>query len=192
MSLGEDFEGVLAAAQTGADWALTSLYQDLHASVLRYLGANDRAEAEDLASDVWLDAARGLTRFHGGEHDFRKWLFTIARRRLLDHRRRTARRRTHPVPSEHLHHLPDPGDVEAEAIDTVEAQDAIVRVVDILSAEQAEVVILRVVGGLTADEAGAVMDKRPGAIRVLQHRALERLARELGTSAVTDRSAQSM
>src|SRR5436190_13693113 len=145
MSLGDDFGGVLTAAQNGADWALTSLYQDLHASVLRYLRAHDPSEAEDLASEVWLDVARSLTRFTGGETDFRRWLFTIARRRLLDHRRRAARRRTHPVPADHLYDLPDPGEVETEVIDLVEAQEAIVRLVDVLSPEQAEAVILRVV-----------------------------------------------
>ena len=46
MSLGADFGGILTAAQDGADWALTSLYQDLHPSVLRYLRAHDPAEAE--------------------------------------------------------------------------------------------------------------------------------------------------
>ena len=47
-----------------------------------------------------------------------------------------------------------------------------------LPADQAEVVLLRVVGELSAEETGHVMGKRPGTVRVLQHRALERLSRE--------------
>ena len=185
MTLGEDFEGILAAAQTGADWALTSLYQDLHPALLRYLRAHDPLEGDDLASEVWVDVARSLHRFVGGEGDLRKWLFTIGRRRLLDHRRRSARRRTHPVPSESLVEIPDAEEVETRAVDTITAREAIARMVEILPPDQAEVVILRVVAELTAEEAGAVMDKRPGAIRVLQHRALERLAREFSGTAVT-------
>ena len=46
MSLGDDFGGVLTAAQAGAEWALTSLYQDLHPSVLRYLRAHDPGEIQ--------------------------------------------------------------------------------------------------------------------------------------------------
>src|SRR5438876_10923672 len=107
MTLGSDFDGILAAAQAGAEWALTSLYQDLHAPLLRYLRAHDRREGDDLASEVWVDVARSLHRFAGSETDLRKWLFTIARRRLLDHRRRVARRRTDPVPPEALVELPD-------------------------------------------------------------------------------------
>lgn len=185
-------DDVVAAARDGEGWAIAALYREIHPRLLRYLRAREPRMADDLASEVWLDVARGVTRFSGGESDFRRWLFTIARRRLVDHRRRSARRRTHPVPSESLHHVADPSDVETEALDTVAAQDAIVRLVQILPPDQAEVVILRVVGGLSAEEAGKVMGKRPGAIRVLQHRALERLARELGASAVTGPNPQSM
>jgi RNA polymerase sigma factor (sigma-70 family) len=103
MGLGPRFGCVLAAAQTGAEWALTALYRDLHPAVLRYLYSQDPTDAEDLASDTWLDVARGLQRFGGDETAFRRWVFTIARRRLLDNRRASTRRRTHPIPVEALH-----------------------------------------------------------------------------------------
>jgi len=185
MTLGDDFDATLGAARTGAEWALTSLYQDLHPILLRYLKAHEPYEGEDLASETWLQAASGLHRFEGGEREFRKWIFTIARRRLVDLRRRNARRRTQAVPIEDLVELPDAGDVEVQALDTVTAQEAIQRLVEVLPADQAEVVLLRVVGGLSAEETGEVMGKKPGTIRVLQHRALDRLARDFAEAAVT-------
>jgi RNA polymerase sigma-70 factor, ECF subfamily len=185
MTLGEDFGAILDAARTGAEWALASLYQDLHPPLLRYLKAHEPREAEDLASETWLQAAAALPRFEGGEREFRKWMFTIARRRLVDLRRRNSRHRTNVVPIEDLIELPDAGDVEVQAVDTVTAQAAIQRLVEVLPADQAEVVLLRVVGGLTAEETGEVMGKKPGTIRVLQHRALERLARDFAEAAVT-------
>jgi DNA-directed RNA polymerase specialized sigma24 family protein len=45
-----------------------------------------------------------------------------------------------------------------------------------LPPEQAEIVLLRVVAGLDSNEVGAVTGKKPGTVRVLQKRALERLA----------------
>src|SRR5512132_3442835 len=87
------FASVLAAAKTGAEWALSVLYREFQPALLRYLSAQAPADGEDLASEVWLDAAAGLTRFEGDEHGFRAWLFTIAHRRLVDLRRRDARRR---------------------------------------------------------------------------------------------------
>ncbi len=60
MSMEERFPTILAAARAGEEWALAELYRDLHPRILRYLRALEPAEAEDLASEVWLDVARGL------------------------------------------------------------------------------------------------------------------------------------
>ena len=192
MTLAEGFESVLSAAQSGAEWALASLYQDLHPPVLRYLKAHEPSEGDDLASETWVDVAAGLGRFTGVEGDFRKWVFTIARRRLLDHRRRTMRRRTDTVPLEQLLGVPAGEDVEGQAVDTITAQAAIGKIVELLPADQAEVVLLRVVAGLSAGETGELMGKRPGAVRVLQHRALERLAKDFAEPAVTGSTVEAM
>jgi RNA polymerase sigma-70 factor (ECF subfamily) len=185
MSLGEQFEPVLAAARQGADWALASLYRDLHPRVLRYLWARDPSEAEDLASETWLDVARGLHRFGGDEAGFRAWVFTIARRRLLDERRSAARRLTTPLSADRLALLGETGNVEHEALLSLEAQAALDRIVE-LPAEQAEVVLLRVLGDLSAREVARILGKREGTVRVLQHRALRRLARQRVREAVTE------
>jgi RNA polymerase sigma-70 factor (ECF subfamily) len=59
------------------------------------------------------------------------------------------------------------------------AQDAISALTSALPAEQAEVVMLRVVGGLPVEEVARVVGKKPGTVRVLQHRALRRLTSQL-------------
>jgi RNA polymerase sigma-70 factor (ECF subfamily) len=171
MPLGPPFPSVLSAARAGAEWALSALYRDLNPPLLRYLRAHEPSEAEDLASEVWLDVAGGLTRFEGDENAFRSWLFTIARRRLIDLRRRRARRRTDLVPLERLSERADPIDPLA----IVEREGALACLAA-LPAEQAEVVLLRVIAELDSNEVAAVMGKNPGTIRVMQKRALERLA----------------
>jgi RNA polymerase sigma-70 factor, ECF subfamily len=187
MGLGDQFEAVLPAARAGAEWALSTLYRDLHPSLLRYLRAQEPREAEDLASEVWVDVARHLGRFEGEEQDFRKWLFTIARRRLIDFRRRQARHPTVLLPAEELPEEASAGDAELEAIETLTARVAIEKIVSLLSPDQAEVVLLRLVGGLSTQEIGSIMGKKAGTVRVLQHRALDRLAREFAP-AVTGQS----
>jgi RNA polymerase sigma-70 factor (ECF subfamily) len=97
MPLDPAFQSVPAAAQTGAEWALARLYRDVHPPLLRYLRAQEPHESEDLASETWLDAAAGLGSFEGDEAAFRSWVFTSARRRLIDLRRARKRRRTAPV-----------------------------------------------------------------------------------------------
>jgi RNA polymerase sigma-70 factor, ECF subfamily len=169
------FASVLAAAKTGAEWAISVLYREFHPALLRYMRAQAPADAEDLASEVWLDAAVGLTRFEGDERGFRGWLFTIARRRLVDSRRRDARRRSLLRSLERSHDAPD-GEPEMPAASGAEAALALIAG---LPRAQAEVVLLRVVGGLDAAEVGAIVGKTPGAVRVLQHRGLSRLAEQL-------------
>lgn len=190
MGLGAQFECVLAAARTGGEWALSALYRDLHPAVLRYLYSQDPGDAEDLASEAWLDVARGLHRFDGDETAFRRWVFTIARRRLLDHLRSNAHRRTHPVPVESLNYLEAP-DCADEALAFASTRAALARLTS-LPRDQAEVVLLRVLADLDVAEVAKIVGKRPGTVRVLQHRALKRLAGELGASPVTPRTSEAM
>lgn len=191
MSLGQEFPRVLDAARAGAEWAVTQLYRELSAPVLRYLSAQAPREAEDLASETWMDVARGLHRFEGDEGDFRRFVFTIARRRLIDQRRKVRRRQTQPAPVDVIEaHLPA-GDVEAEVMDGFTQREALALLLR-LPAQQAEVVLLRVVGGFSAAEVAGLIGKREGAVRVLQHRALARLAAELARDGVTAERLRSM
>jgi RNA polymerase sigma-70 factor, ECF subfamily len=178
--IGENFDGVLAAAQEGAEWAVAILYRSLQPQVLRFLRARVPQDAEDIASQAWLEIARSLPRFSGGEDDFRGLVFTIARRRLADHRRATGRRPVDLVGPEVLTGITDGAAPDDEVLAGLAGDAAARRVAELLSPDQAEVVLLRVVAGLSVDEVAALLGKRPGTVRVLQHRALRHLAEKLG------------
>src|SRR5207247_2140656 len=64
-SLGDQFQGILTAAQDGGEWAVAILYRWLHPAVVSYLRARAGDEAEDLASETWIAVARGLPNFSG-------------------------------------------------------------------------------------------------------------------------------
>ena len=116
MSIGADFDAVLVAAQTGGEWAVAVLYRDVNPRLLRYLRAKAPDVAEDLASEVWLAAARHLPTFEGDEAAFRGWMFTMARRQAMGHWRKQGRRRTHPVPVDTLAERAGPDDPEAAGL----------------------------------------------------------------------------
>ena len=179
------FEETLVAAREGEAWALVRLFRLLYPRFVCYAGAVTPSDAEDVAADAWLDVARGLHRFEGDEQAFRAWAFTIARRRLLDLQRSRARRRTDPVDPEDLVGAGGAGDVEEEALTSIGTGWAIRLITSSLSSDQAEVVILRVIGDLGVDEVARIMGKRRGTVRVLQHRALRRLAQVLEGQGVT-------
>ena len=174
----EDFEQVLDAASAGAEWAVAILFDALQPSLLRYLRWEEPGAADDLAGETWLAVAERIQDFTGDERALRAWVFSVARRRLADHRRRGARRRTHPVAPEDLNEVPggeDPADVVLEALS---AQQAINHLVAALSPGQAEVLVLRIVARLSVEDVAQILGKRPGTVRVIEHRALRRLSRE--------------
>jgi RNA polymerase sigma-70 factor, ECF subfamily len=179
-----EFDSVIAGARSGAEWALEALYLHTQPRLLRYLFAQAPDVAEDLASETWLGVARALSSFAGDEEDFRALLFTVARRRLIDHRRQASRRRATPVEPGGLAHLGPPGDAEADAMERIGTDWALWQIAA-LPPDQAEVVLLRVVADLSVEEVASIVGKRAGAVRALQLRALRRLAKQLSRETVT-------
>jgi RNA polymerase sigma-70 factor, ECF subfamily len=183
--IGPEFPAVLDAATRGDEEAFGRLWRDLQPRLLRYFMVAVPAAAEDLASETWLAVVRSLGRFRGNEPAFRAWVFTIARHELLDWRRRAARRPIEDVPVTGLTDMAAmaaPDDPAASAMEGFSTRAALAMIAT-LPADQAEAVVLRVVAGLGVDRVAAIMDKRPGTVRVLTHRGLRRLAERLGADA---------
>ena len=174
------FSDVLDSAREGAPWALGSLYRTFQPGLLHLLSVIAPHQAEDIASDVWLEVAGALNRFSGDERAFRGWLATTARRRVIDAHRRAGRRPVQPASHRALAEQPGREQTEEEALDHLASESAIARVVAVLSPDQADVVLMRVIGGLDVEQVARALGKQPGAVRSLQHRALRRLARQLG------------
>ena len=176
LTIGPEFEGVLAAAQAGAEWAFDVLYRELNPRLLRYFRSQAPAAAEDLASETWIGAARNLSGFAGGEEEFRAWLFKIGYRRLVQHWRDRGRDRSTPVDPYAIPEAAAPLSTEEAVLDADFLSGAAQRIVEELTADQAQVVMLRVLGGLSVAQVAEVLGKRPGTVRVVQHKALKRLA----------------
>ncbi|MEN9646158.1 MAG: hypothetical protein RL238_2827 [Actinomycetota bacterium] len=172
------FSSVLAGARAGEQWAAEALFVDLQPRLLRFLRSAEPRVADDLAGEVWLAMAQGIGSFDGDLSGFRAWVFTIARRRLADHRRTAVRRATDPVAGEWFaERATPPGDDPVDRVlDGMSAQESIDLVVSLLPADQAEVLLLRIVGDLDVAHVAEVLDRTPNWVRVTQHRALRRLA----------------
>jgi RNA polymerase sigma-70 factor (ECF subfamily) len=181
----ERFEEVLAAAQAGEEWALTVFYRRFQPALLGYLRSQRPSDADDLASETWIAAARGLRRFKGDEDALRRWIFTIAHRRLLDLRRDEARRPQTVAETETGGPArPDSPAAETEALESLATQRALSQIAG-LPPDEAEIVVLRVIAGLPAKDVAAITGRSAGAVRVMQHRALHRLAKLIDKTLVT-------
>jgi len=171
----EDLASALAAARAGNERGFAILWRAFQPAVLRYLRVVVRGDAQDAASETWLQAARDIRGFRGDLAAFRVWLFRIARNRGLDELRRGGRRREDltGTPQDDAGSAPD---AAAEAFDRMGTEWAIALIAG-LPPDQAEALMLRVVAGLDVAQAAQVLGKRPGAVRIAAMRGLRRLAR---------------
>lgn len=161
-------EMTLARAKRGDQRAFDTIYASFQPILLRHLRLTCGAKAEDVAAAAWESVARSIDGFDGDGDGFRRWLFTIARRRLVDELRRDARR---PVA---VADIAD-HDQAIEPVDELESADWISGALRRLPTRQAEVISLRVVGGLDVADVAELLGISEGNVRVLSHRGLSAL-----------------
>lgn len=178
MTAGTELSAVVSAAREGSQEAFRVLYREVQPGLLRYLRGLVGAEAEDLASETWLQVARDIRSFRDEGVGFRGWVVRIARHRALDHVRRTKRRPVTGVSTEVLGDLPAGQDTAEQAIRAI-STDAAIAFIATLPRDQAEAVLLRAVVGLDVEATARVLGKRPGAVRTAAWRGLRRLADQL-------------
>ncbi len=172
---GDVLAGLVEAARAGDRPALEELLRRLRGPLLRYCTARlgSRERGEDVTQEVCLALVHALPRYEQRGLAFTAFAFRIAQRRIIDSYRSEARRPLHLVAE--IPEILDEGDGPQEHVERVErigvARELLARLPD----AQRDVVLLRVTGGLSAQETAEVLGSTPGAVRVMQHRALTRL-----------------
>jgi RNA polymerase sigma-70 factor (ECF subfamily) len=158
--------------------AFAELYDLFVDSMYRYMyyRVGNRAEAEDLSEQVFLQAWAAIDRFRWQGKPFVAWLYTLAHNLVVDWRRRNRPTQSlddarHPI------HLPSSS--AERSLDQALDADLLAPAIGRLTPEQQQVITLKFVAGLDTAQVAAVMDKREGTIRALQLRALQSLRRDL-------------
>jgi len=186
-------DDALARAGTGDEAGFLELWRAFQPRLLRFLRVVGCDDPDDVASETWLQVVRDLHRFSGGEEDFRRWLFTIARHRAIDAARARSRR---PAGSSSVgldiladsHILADGQLVEDQVLDGMSIQRAVALLAG-LSKDQAEAIALRVIAGLDTPDVAKILGKSHGAVRVALHRGLKTLAADPSVQALATRPA---
>lgn len=171
------FERTVQAARTGDHDAVSALYLDHVAMVYGYFRACGVSDPDDLTSEVFMGMLRGLAKFAGDHPAFRRWLMTIAHRRLVDSRRRQGASKielSEPASLELLSGDERGADLKAVEIDA-ELVDAFGRLTD----PQREVLALRFIADVSLRGVAAITGRPTGAVKSLQNRGLETLRRNL-------------
>lgn len=160
----------LDRARRGESDSLADLWTIYQPQLLRMLRAQGRTAAEDITSQVWIDVRRNLDRFEGDGTAFRSWIFTIAGRRAIDASRQTYRRAEVSMVSV------EPTLATTRSNDPIDdSLDGVLALLETLRPVAAEVVMLRVVHDLPVSQVAAITGQTEANVRVVLHRALERL-----------------
>lgn len=158
--------------------AFGELYDLFVDRVYRYLyfRTGQRAEAEDLTEQVFLKAWEAIGRYRWQGRPFLAWLYRLAHNVHIDHVRK--QRPTTSLTDDN-HPIDVPSEVAATELGRRLDADLIARALAQLTTEQRRVIVLKFIEGLGNAEIACIMNKREGAIRALQMRALLSLRRVL-------------
>lgn len=130
--------------------------------------------------EVFVQLVRKLPGFEGGESEFKAWLYTIARNRLVDEARHR-RRRPAEYPS-----CDEPGLSMGDRPEvSTELPQHIKDVLGQLTPEQRDVLFLRVLAGLTLEETALALGKSTGSVKRLQARGLKSLRQKIAAGVVS-------
>jgi RNA polymerase sigma-70 factor (ECF subfamily) len=162
-------------AQTLEEGALADLYSSYYPRIYNYafLHLGDIQAAEDLSSEVMLKVLESIKKYRFRGTPFSAWVFRIARNRLIDlHRRR--KRRGEVDLTQPLAAVQTSPEVLAErALDRGQIHLALKYLTD----EQRQVIVLKFIQGFDNASISRVLRRSEGAVKSLQHRALNSLRR---------------
>ncbi len=169
----DDAQLIEAAQRDSTQFA--PLYRRYVTPIYRYCYSRtgNVPDAEDLTSQIFLEALKGLPRYHHRGH-FIAWLFTIARRRAADHYRRPGLLPLDDDLTAAAECDPSSGALRADDLESLR------QVVTRLNDRDRELLHLRFAGGLTFAQMAALLGKREGAVKMALARLLDRLQRVLG------------
>lgn len=146
--------------------AFAALYRRYLTPLYRYLyrRLGNEKDAEDLTAQVFTEALEGLCNYRERGR-FASWLFTIARRRLVDLYRQR-------VPAA-LDDLPDGAPGLQAALEQGETYSHLSRLLRELDEDQRELLRLRFSAGLEFAEIAAILGRSTGAVKMSFYRTIE-------------------
>jgi RNA polymerase sigma-70 factor (ECF subfamily) len=166
-----DEAALVQRAIEGDREAFGDLYERLLPTLFRYVATRieEVAEAEDVTEAVFVRAWEALDRYRPSGAPLRVWLFRIAHNLIIDRYR--SQRPTESLDDEQR----DPADSIEAGVLAEEEQRQLASALRRLEPDQREVLVLRFVNAFSHAEVAEIMGRSGGAVRVLQHRALNAL-----------------
>jgi RNA polymerase sigma-70 factor, ECF subfamily len=156
-----------SGSESAFDWLVTHYHGPVYGLLVGML--NDPSEAADVTQEVFLKAFRGMRGFRE-DSSLRTWLYRIAVREMLNHRRWFWRHlRLHSSIDEECGadgaEFPDTGSSPFELAATHEAQVEVRRALSQVAPVFRTAVILRDLEGMSYEEVAEVLDVSVGTVK---------------------------
>jgi RNA polymerase sigma-70 factor (ECF subfamily) len=163
----------LTEARRSLEIKLGGLHKEYYDKIARYASAHigNRADAEDIAGEVFLKALESLDSYEERGVPMQAWLFKIAHNKVVDHLRKASKRKTVDIDSVVINTETDPSAIAEVNIEIERVKKAMEQ----LTQEQKEVLSLRFFGEFASKETASIMGKSDGAVREMQRAAIEKL-----------------
>ena len=176
-AVAEDIDSTqLQAVADGDQAAFACLVERWQSHLINYFhrSTSSREDAEDLAQETFLDLYRAAPRYEA-RSSFKAFLFTLARRRLIDGYRKKARRPLHYIdPTENL--IQEHAD---QSDNCNEIEEAFHRALTALPDNQRQAILLLQQQGLSYEEISEALGGSVSAVKSWIHRARAHLRQAL-------------
>ena len=191
----EAIDRQLDRARRGEPEALSALYRRFLPGVFGYIAARvpDRATAEDLTSDVFVQMVERISRLRAtDEASVAAWILQIARVTVAGYYRKREHQpafvslepRGWEEEESGASRVISDSNPNLDPVRSAEARDewdTVVKAINTLTEEQRQVLVGRLILGYDVATVARMLGKKANAVKALQFRALQRLQRVLGT-----------
>ena len=154
---------------------IEAIYLQYYNKVMGYIHSRirNRADAEDICSDVFEKVQRKLPEFDSAKASVSTWIFTITRNTVIDHYRRSK-------PVEELdENLSDNAELDESLLNN-ETLSELAEALRALPEELRDIIVLRYYDGKPLTEVAEIMGLSYGAVKLRHQNALQILRQRLG------------
>lgn len=171
-------EKIVTSAVRGDASAFGELYDHYQPMIYRFVAVkvSRREEAEDITHQVFMSAWQNVKSYQHRGHPFSSWLYQIARNQVVDFYR--TRRNETSIDAIDPEYFVAP--VSAEfAIPMKLEMESVRRAMRQLKPDYEDIIILRFIEDLSLKETASILKKTEGAVKLMQHRAMNELKKLL-------------
>jgi RNA polymerase sigma-70 factor (ECF subfamily) len=171
-------EKLITSAVTGDSSAFGELYDHYQPMIYRFVAVkvSRREEAEDITHQVFMSAWQNIKSYEHRGHPFSSWLYRIARNQVVDFYR--SRRNDVALDSIDPEYFVAPASADFSIPLKLE-MEVVRQAMHQMKSDYQDVIILRFIEDLSLRETADALGKTEGAVKLMQHRAMNELKKLL-------------